>query len=157
MKHINSYDEFVNERFTDKLKGAYNKTRDKVRDFTFKGLFKDSVDFSKNFWESTKREGKETRQALYILRKMIKGKEVTKAEKTFFRKQVGDVAKVFPLIAIQGLPGGSVAITPLLKALGKRYKFKPFPTANEPLQKPDDLNEPKVIIKPPKKSKNIKD
>jgi hypothetical protein len=138
MKHIHSYDEFVNEKFADRVKDAYKKTRQKVKDFSIKGLYKDTVDFSKNVWEATKREGKETRQAIGIMRKMIKGQEVSDKEKAFFKKQAGDIAKVFPLIALQGIPGGSVAITPLLNALGKKYNFNPFPTANEPIKDKDN-------------------
>lgn len=133
MNHLKSYDEFVNEKFADKVKDVYQKTKQKVKDFSIKGLFKDTVDFTKNFWEATKREGKETKQAVAIMRKMIKGQEVSEQEKKFFKKQAGDVAKIFPLIALQGVPGGSVAITPLLKTLGKKYNFNPFPTANEPI------------------------
>lgn len=134
MKHLQSYYAFVNEKFSDKVKDAYKKTKQKVKDFSIKGLYNDTVDFTKNFWEATKRESKETKQAIGIMRKMIKGQEVSDQEKAFFKKQAGDVAKLFPLIAIQGLPGGSVAITPLLNALGKKYNFKPFPSANKPLE-----------------------
>lgn len=133
MNNLKSYDDFVNERFADDVKKAYKNVSQKVKDFSIKGLYRDTVDFSKNFWEATKREGKETKQAIAILRKMIKGQEVTDKEKAFFKKQAGDIAKIFPLIAIQGIPGGSVAITPLLKTIGKKYKFEPFPTRNTEL------------------------
>ena len=137
MNHLKRYDEFVNEKFSDDVKKVYNNVKQKVKDFTIKGLYNDTVDFTKNFWEATKREGKETKQAVGILRKMIKGQEVSDKEKAFFKKQAGDIAKVFPLIAIQGIPGGSVAITPLLKTIGKKYNFEPFPTKNNQL---DDDN-----------------
>lgn len=133
MKHLKSYGDFVNEKFSDKVKDAYSSVKQKVKDFSLKGLYHDTVDFTKNFWEATKREGKETKQALIILRKMIKGHEVSDKEKAFFKKQAGDIAKIFPLIAIQGIPGGSVAITPLLKTIGKKYNFEPFPSANDKL------------------------
>lgn len=131
MNHLKRYDEFVNEKFSDNVKKAYSKTKQKVKDFSIKGLYKDTIDFGKSFWEATKREGKETKQAIGILRKMIKGQEVSDQEKSFFKKQASDVAKIFPLIAIQGLPGGSVAITPLLKAIGNKYNFNPFPSKTE--------------------------
>ena len=131
MNHLKKYDEFVNENFSDSIKKAYNSTKQKVKDFSIKGLYRDSVDFTKSFWEATKREGKETSQAIGILRKMIKGQEVSDQEKSFFKKQAGDVAKIFPLIAIQGIPGGSVSITPLLKIIGNKYNFNPFPSKTE--------------------------
>lgn len=137
MNNMKSYNEFTNERFSDNIKKTYSNVTKRVREFTIKGLYRDTIDFSKSFWLATKRESKETKQAFSILRKMIKGHEVSDSEKKFFRKQAGDIAKLFPLIAIQGIPGGSVAITPLLISIGKKYNFEPFPTANKPLEEDD--------------------
>lgn len=123
MEYIQRYNKYIKE-------GLYTK----VKNLSINGLFKNSVDFSKSFLRGIVREGKETRQAIYILRKMIKGKEISDSEKKFFRKQIGDLIKIFPLVAIQGLPGGTVAITPLLMALGKKYNFNPFPTKNDPIE-----------------------
>jgi hypothetical protein len=124
MKNINTYDDFINEKFGDKI-------RSKIKNISIKGLYKNTVDFSKNVWGVTKREGKETKMAIQILRKMIKGMKVSDKEKLFLKKQSLDIMKLLPLVAIQGIPGGSVAITPLLIALGKKYNFDIIPKSNQ--------------------------
>ena len=145
MKHIQQYDEFLNERFADKVKAAGKFVKDKakkgvekIKSTTLKGLFSSAVDFGKEVWRVTKREGKETQQAVKILRKMIRGKEVSDKEKEFFKKQAGDVAKILPLVAIQGLPGGSVAITPLYKFIGNKFGFDILPKSHKDILDGDE-------------------
>jgi len=136
MKNIQTYEEYVNEKFSEQFSKAVNK----VKNLSIKGLFKKGLDFGRDVWDVTKREGKETAQAVGILRKMIRGEEVSDKQKEFLKSQAKDVVRILPLIAIQGLPGGSVAITPLLLTLGKKYNFDIIPSSNSELL---DEDEPK--------------
>ena len=43
--------------------------------FEIKELVKKGTDFAEEFWTATKREGQETKIAIIIIRKMLKGKE----------------------------------------------------------------------------------
>ena len=77
-------------------------------------------------WLATKRESQETKLAVEILSRMIKGEDVTGKEKEFVRKQSGDLVRILPLVAISGLPI-PLPITPLLILLGKKYGFDFLP------------------------------
>lgn len=81
---------------------------------------------SKSVWNSIKIEGKETKLAYEILVRLIRGEEVSDNEKLFLKKQSADLAKVLPIIAIQGIPF-PVPITPLLIILGKKIGLDILP------------------------------
>ncbi len=77
-------------------------------------------------WDATKVEGEETKIALEILSRLIKGEEVSDNEKKFLKEQSKDIARILPLVAISGIPI-PVPITPLLIILGKKYGFNFLP------------------------------
>lgn len=77
-------------------------------------------------WEQTKIEKEETKIAIGILSRMIKGEEVSEQEKKFLKEQSKDIAKILPLVAIQGIPI-PIPITPLLIMLGRKYGFDFLP------------------------------
>ena len=83
-------------------------------------------------WEATKVEGKETKLAIEILSRMVKGEEVSENEKKFLKEQSKDIAKILPLVAISGIPI-PIPITPLLIVLGKKYGFDFLPKDNRGL------------------------
>lgn len=122
MEHLNTYRQFENI-FTDYIRTKSIK------------LFNDTLDISKQAFKFAKREGRENYLALKILNKMIKGKDVSDKEKLFFKHQARDLMKLLPIIAIQGLPGGSVAITPILYKIEDKYNISIFPKENEHILK----------------------
>lgn len=89
-------------------------------------LLRRGGDFAQDVWDATKRESQETKLAVEILGRMIKGEDVTDKEKEFVKKQSGDLARILPLVAISGLPI-PIPITPLLVVLGKKYGFDFLP------------------------------
>jgi hypothetical protein len=106
-------------------------------------LLKRGGDFASDVWDATKREKDETKIALEILRRMLKGEEVTVKEKEFVKRQSGDLIKILPLVAISGLPI-PIPITPLLILLGKKYGFDFLPKdhreiLSDTVEIPDDL------------------
>lgn len=88
-------------------------------------------------WTATKVESQETKIAIGILAKMVKGEEVSDKEKKFLKAQSKDIVKILPLVAIQGIPI-PIPITPLLIMLGKKYGFDILPKDNRGLLKDDD-------------------
>lgn len=89
-------------------------------------LLKRGGEFANDVWIATKRESQETKLAVEILSRMIKGEDVSEKEKEFVRKQSGDLVRILPLVAISGLPI-PIPITPLLILLGKKYGFDFLP------------------------------
>lgn len=104
---------------------VFNEGFGKISDYLNK-LLKRGGDFANDVWDVTKRESHETKLAVEILGRMIKGEEVTDKEKEFVKKQSGDLARILPLVAISGLPI-PIPITPLLIVLGKKYGFDFLP------------------------------
>lgn len=89
-------------------------------------ILKRGGDFAGDVWDATKRESQETRIAVEILGRMIKGEDVSDKEKEFVKRQSGDLVRILPLVAISGLPI-PIPITPLLIMLGKKYGFDLLP------------------------------
>jgi hypothetical protein len=104
---------------------SFNEGFEKISDYLNRVL-KRGGDFASDVWVATKRESQETKMAVEILGRMIKGEEVTDKEKEFVKKQSGDVVRILPLVAISGLPI-PIPITPLLIMLGKKYGFDFLP------------------------------
>ena len=92
-------------------------------------------------WEATKVEGEETKIAVNILSRMIKGVEVSEKEKSFLKAQSKDIARILPLVAISGIPI-PIPITPLLIMLGKKYGFDFLPKDHRGLLKDDETLPP---------------
>ena len=128
-----TYGEFLNE-------SNEHIDESKLSNWT-KKMYKKGTDFTKSVWVGTKREGKETKRALQILRMMMKGEDVSDDERLFLKAQSGDLVKIIPLIAIQGVPG-AVPITKLLMVLGKKYGFSVLPNSHDKITL-DDLDKGK--------------
>jgi hypothetical protein len=102
-------------------------------------LIKRGGKMASDTWEATKVEGEETKLAMNILSRMIKGEEVSEKEKSFLKAQSKDIARILPLVAISGIPI-PIPITPLLIMLGKKYGFDFLPKDHRDLlsdDKPD--------------------
>ena len=91
---------------------SFNDGIEKISDYLNRSLKKGS-DFASEVWIVAKRESQETKLAVEILGRLIRSEKVTDKEKEFLKKQSGDVARILPLIAIQGIPI-PIPITPLL-------------------------------------------
>lgn len=104
---------------------SFNEGFGKITNY-LNGLLKRGGDFASEVWLVTKRESQETKIAVEILGRMLKGEEVSDSEKNFVKKQSGDIVRILPLVAISGLPI-PLPITPLLIILGKKYGFDFLP------------------------------
>ncbi|MBX3103288.1 MAG: hypothetical protein KF690_12320 [Bacteroidetes bacterium] len=85
-----------------------------------------TTDIAQSVWDATRRESRETQAALRVLSKMLQGQTVTDVEKKLLVEQSKDLARILPLIALQGIPV-PVPITPVLIALASRYKLNILP------------------------------
>lgn len=110
---------------------TFNENLGKVGNY-LNDLIKKGGKMASDTWEATKVEGEETKIAVSILAKMIKGEEVTDKEKSFLKAQSKDIARILPLVAISGIPI-PIPITPLLIMLGKKYGFDFLPKDNRGL------------------------
>jgi nucleoside-diphosphate kinase len=86
-------------------------------------------EFAKTVWDATKREGRETKEALRVVSDLIQGKKVSDREKEFLKAQSIDLVKILPLIAIQGIPL-PIPITPFLILLGKKVGIDILPNSH---------------------------
>ena len=119
---------------------AFNEGLGKVGAY-LNDLIKRGGKMASDTWTATKVEGEETKIAMNILSRMIKGEEVSEKEKTFLRAQSMDIVRILPLVAISGIPI-PIPITPLLVMLGKKYGFDFLPKDNRDLLKDDEENPP---------------
>ena len=118
---------------------TFNEGLEKVGAY-LNDLIKRGGKMASDTWTATKVEGEETKIAVNILSRMIKGEEVSEKEKTFLRAQSMDIVRILPLVAISGIPI-PLPITPLLIMLGKKYGFDFLPKDHRCLlseDKPDD-------------------
>lgn len=117
----------------NKLKSfeSFNENLGKVGTY-LNDLIKKGGKMASDTWKATKIEGEETKIAVGILAKMIKGDEVSDNEKAFLKAQSKDIARILPLVAISGIPI-PIPITPLLILLGKKYGFDFLPKDNRSL------------------------
>lgn len=106
-------------------------------------LIKRGGKMASDTWEATKVEGEETKIAVNILSRMIKGVEVSEKEKLFLKAQSKDIARILPLVAISGIPI-PIPIVPLLIVLGKKYGFDFLPKDHRGLLKDDEVLPPKI-------------
>ena len=114
---------------------SFNEGIEKITNYINR-LLKRGGDFANDVWDATKRESQETKLAIEILRRMLKGEEASDKEKEFVKRQSGDLARILPLVAISGLPI-PIPITPLLIMLGKKYGFDFLPKDHRDLLKDD--------------------
>jgi hypothetical protein len=119
---MDKFKSFTEFNSADKL--DENVIIDKLKDW-----FKKGTSLAKDVWEATKRESRETKEAVRLLDLLIKGQEVTKEQREFLKTQAVDLVKVLPLIAIQGIPV-PVPITPFLIVLGKKVGFDILPNSH---------------------------
>ena len=118
---------------------TFNESMEKVGSY-LNDLIKRGGKMASDTWEATKVEGEETKLAVSILSRMVKGEEVSEKEKTFLRAQSMDIVRILPLVAISGIPI-PIPITPLLIMLGKKYGFDFLPKDHRGLLKDDkDIN-----------------
>ena len=120
---------------------TFNEGLEKVGAY-LNALIKRGGKMASDTWTATKVEGEETKIAVNILSRMIKGEEVSEKEKTFLRAQSMDIVRILPLVAISGIPI-PLPITPLLIMLGKKYGFDFLPKDHRGLlseDKPDGDN-----------------
>jgi hypothetical protein len=113
---------FINESFD------WDHLDEGVMDMVKKAVTKGG-EFAKDVWNATKREGRETKEALRILSEIAKGNKVSDKEKSFLKAQSVDLIKVVPVIAISGIPV-PVPITPFLIMLGKKVGFDLLPNSH---------------------------
>lgn len=106
----------------------FNEGFDRVSSY-LQSIVRKGGKFASDVWEATKVEGTETKIAVQILSRMLKGEDVTEREKRFLKEQSKDVARILPLVAISGIPI-PIPITPLLVLLGKKYGFDFLPKDN---------------------------
>ena len=92
-------------------------------------------EFAKSVWSATKRESRETQEAVRILNMLIKGEVVSDTQKKFLRAQSIDLIKVIPIVAISGIPK-PIPITPLLILLGKKVGFDILPNSHTKVDYP---------------------
>lgn len=111
----------------------FNESFGKIYSY-LSSVLKKGGKFASDVWEATKVEGEETKIAVGILSRMLKGDDVTEKEKQFLKAQSGDLVRILPLVAISGIPI-PVPITPLLVLLGKKYGFDFLPKDNRELLK----------------------
>lgn len=80
----------------------------------------------KDIHKTVLRESNETWVAAGILLKIVKGQKVNNEEFIFLRDQTVDIGKALTLIGLQAVPGSSLAIIVIEKAVQK-YGFTLFP------------------------------
>jgi hypothetical protein len=121
---------------------SFNEGFGKISHF-LQSILRKGGDLANDVWEVAKRERQETKIALKILKRLIKGEIVSEGEKKFLGAHSKDLIRILPLIAIQGIPI-PIPITPLLIILGKKYGFDFLPKDNRSLLKtevelPEDI------------------
>jgi len=119
---------------------AFNEGLGKVGNY-LNDLIKKGGKMASDTWEATKRESQETKLAVGILSKMLKGEEVSDKEKSFLKEQSKDLARIIPLVAVSGIPI-PIPLTPLLIMLGKKYGFDFLPKDHRGLLKDDEKTSP---------------
>ena len=119
---------------------TFNEGFDKLSSY-LQSIVRKGGKFATDVWEATKVEGEETKIAVRILSRMIKGEEVSEKEKNFLKEQSKDLARIIPLVAISGIPI-PIPITPLLIILGKKYGFDFLPKDHRGLLKDEEDTPP---------------
>ena len=122
--------DITNDEFME-ISKEFNKDFKKLGNY-LKKIHTKGATLASEVWEAVKIEGQETKICVEIISKMIKEEPVTENEKEFLKAQSLDLARILPLIAIQGIPI-PVPITPFLIILGRKYGFDVLPKDNRDL------------------------
>ena len=95
MEKYKLFEEFMDEKFSDKLKAKSQKFIKKAKDFG----------------KALGQEGKETKEVFKKIKHSIKdGEKLSKEDKAEIKKQMGDILKTVGLTAATFLPGGILYI-----------------------------------------------
>tara|TARA_B100000900_G_scaffold416149_1_gene449528 strand:- start:6420 stop:6797 length:378 start_codon:yes stop_codon:yes gene_type:complete len=95
MKRLKMYEQYMDEKFGDRLRAGKDKFIKKA----------------KKFGKALGQEGKETKEVFKKIKNSIKeGEPLTKEEKAEIKKQMGDILKTAGLTAATFLPGGVIYI-----------------------------------------------
>lgn len=86
---------------------------------------KDAKESWSSFVSATKREGKETKQAVKILNKLLKGVEITNEEKELLKHQSKDLARI---VTVMGLGAVSMVIPLTLEKILNKYGISIMPS-----------------------------
>lgn len=86
---------------------------------------KDAKESWSSFVSAAKREGRETKQAVKILNKLLKGVEITNKEKELLKHQSKDLAKI---VTVMSLGAVSMVIPLTLEKILNRYGISIMPT-----------------------------
>ena len=117
MRNLPIYEAWLNshldESITEWIKSALHKGQDAA----------------KSVWTSVKRESRETKEAARLIGELIKGHDVTDAQKEFIKAQSVDLAKAISLVAVSGIPV-PIPITPFLILLGKKVGWDILPNSH---------------------------
>lgn len=91
------------------------------RKIIFKSFLKKGEDSLHDFWQKSRNEIMETKQAEKVFVKYIGRKEVTNEEKTILKNQTFDIVKIiFIGVPLAVIPGFSVIMI-LIVRVGKKY------------------------------------
>jgi hypothetical protein len=96
---------------------------------TFKKLLQKGETSLIDFWQKTRQEARETKEAEGILVKYVEGKKISAEEKIILKNQTFDIVKViFIGIPLAVIPGFSIVMIFIVK-IGRRYKVNVLPSA----------------------------
>ena len=130
MKHIRKFSQF----FEKENKEDVEKIDEGIKD-QLQNLLKKGTQLAKEVWNVAKRETRETREALRLIGELTQGNDISDDQKAFLQAQAVDLAKIIPLIAIQGIPA-PIPITPFLIILGKKVGFDILPNSHTKVNYP---------------------
>lgn len=145
-----NYEQFCNHKDDDLQRideGKIADIKDKILNKS-RELGKSMKDTTKKVARIGKREARQTLMALDIIgKKILKGRKITPEEAKFLKDQGKDIARLIPLIAIQGIPA-PVPITPFLIAYGRKVGLDLVPKDNvEPEDFKDKTYNPVKAVK----------
>ena len=103
-----------------------------------RGLINKGTDFTSNALRLIRREKEETKIAFSILRRMIKGIEVSEGEKKFLKEHSKDLLKIIPLVLLQGVPV-PIPLATILVILGRKFGIDFIPRDHRYLLDNDNI------------------
>lgn len=82
-----------------------------------------------DFWQKSKQEVTETKEAEKVFVKYVEGKEVSREENEIFKNQTFDLIRIiFIGIPLAVVPGFSIIMLVIVK-IGNKYKFNVLPSS----------------------------
>ena len=97
-----------------------------------------------SFITAAKREGKETKDAVNILKKLLSKEEVTDGEIKFLKSQSADIAKI---VAVMSLGAVSMAIPLALEKILNKWNISILPKSQSHLKEGKEKRTIKEVIK----------